>query len=247
MKNISFAKAAFLFIITSCMIYCNLYYLMPFCIDNGITVLVSYLALFYFPFIIIFLLSIILYQKEGGRLAVKDIFERFRIRKFSKKDTYFAVSLFLFGITSYLILLPVGKYFAAISIFSPPDFFPAEINPNKNPITGQFMGTPMKGQYWLPVIYFVGWIFNILGEEFLWRGYLFPRQELKHGKNTWIIHGLMWALWHWFWKWNLLSILPFNLALSYSVQKTKNTSVGIFAHGLMNFIPLLFIFSGVLS
>lgn len=35
-------------------------------------------------------------------------------------------------------------------------------------------------------------VFNILGEEFWWRGIVLPRQELSFGKWTWAAHGTMW-------------------------------------------------------
>jgi membrane protease YdiL (CAAX protease family) len=241
MKKISLISAASLFAATSFIIYVNLYFCMPHLIKNGVSILLSYLLLFYFPFIIIFLLALFLYRIEGNELLIKKLFERFRIKKLDRKDLVYTIGLLVFGILSYFLLLPVGKYFASLSFFSPPDYFPAEINPNKLAVSGQFMGYSLKGAYWIPALYFVGWLFNIIGEEFLWRGYLLPRQELIYGKYTWLIHGIMWSFWHWFWKWNIISIMPFAVALSYTVQKTKNTSVGILAHGIMNFIPLVMI------
>ena len=46
--------------------------------------------------------------------------------------------------------------------------------------------------YFWPVFFF----FNIFGEEFYWRGYIQPRQEILNKKWTWLVHGLLWAFWH---------------------------------------------------
>ena len=41
------------------------------------------------------------------------------------------------------------------------------------------MGMPLAGKWWVAVVFFVaGWLLNIFGEEFWFRGYILPRQEL---------------------------------------------------------------------
>lgn len=103
------------------------------------------------------------------------------------------------------------------------------------------MGYKLSGQYWVIVVYFFAWATNILGEEVLFRGMLLPRQIQQYGSNAWIYHEIIWTLWRFFWKWNLLSIFPFALALSYTMYERRNLWVTIFAHGAMNFIPLALI------
>jgi membrane protease YdiL (CAAX protease family) len=40
----------------------------------------------------------------------------------------------------------------------------------------------------LPLV-LISLIFNIIGEELWWRGYILPRQELQFGETSWIWHG----------------------------------------------------------
>jgi membrane protease YdiL (CAAX protease family) len=83
---------------------------------------------------------------------------------------------------------------------------------------------------WLPY-----WIFNILGEEFFWRGVMMPRQELSFGKYTWLIHGFGWGLFHIAFGWHLLiTLIPLIFVQSYVVQKTKNSWTGVIIHGGIN-------------
>jgi membrane protease YdiL (CAAX protease family) len=126
-------------------------------------------------------------------------------------------------------------------LFSPPDFFPAEINPNRQVVSGIMMDYKLSGQYWVIFAYFLAWVTNIQGEELLFRGIIFPRQIKKYGRNAWIFHGLLWTIWHVFWKWNLVSIFPFAMALSFTMYKRQNLWIAIFAHGLINSIPLIMI------
>ena len=81
-------------------------------------------------------------------------------------------------------------------------------------------------------------VFNILGEEFWWRGVVLPRQELAFGKHVWILHGLMWAVFHIFKWWDVLALVPICLALASVCSRQKHTTPGIVIHGVTNGISL---------
>ena len=114
-------------------------------------------------------------------------------------------------------------------------------------IPGEFMGMPLRGQWWVVGIYFIGWLFNILGEEFWFRGYILPRQELAFGKVSWVVNGLMFALNHLWQPWILIAILPSSLLLAYIVQSRKNTWIGIIQHGVVNISLLFWLIGGVIG
>eukprot|EP01084_Bolivina_argentea_P125403 222196_1 len=52
------------------------------------------------------------------------------------------------------------------------------------------------GRHWILAVWIPFFFVNIMGEEILWRGIMFPRQELYFGKYTWIVHGVGWFLFH---------------------------------------------------
>jgi len=110
------------------------------------------------------------------------------------------------------------------------------------------MGVPLQGNWWVFVIMLASLVIATLGEELWWRGYILPRQELAHGKGTWIIHGLLWTAFHLYAPWNLITLLPGSLALSFVVQRLKNTWPAVIAHGLVNGLPvLILVFMGIIS
>jgi len=76
--------------------------------------------------------------------------------------------------------------------------------------------------------------FNIVGEELWWRGYILPRQELTHGKITWLIHGILWACFHMFKWWAVPFMLITCLIIPLVAQKTKNTWTGMINHIIIN-------------
>jgi membrane protease YdiL (CAAX protease family) len=246
-RPIAFWKAISLFAVTSALIYSALYLIVPLLIGNGFTFLQAYLLLFYSPFLIIFLIAIVAIRIESESFTWNKFKERYRLKGIDKRTWIWIVGLTVFSIATYICLTFTGKLLAKVPLLSPPSFFPAEINPIKLMTPGVFMDTPLKGQWWIIPLYATGWFFNIFGEELLWRGFLLPRQELNYGKYAWLIHGIIWTLWHIFWKWNLLIILPMALAIPFAVQKTKNTWVGIISHGTANLIPLAIIVMGVIG
>ncbi len=99
----------------------------------------------------------------------------------------------------------------------------------------------------LVLVYLIGWVLNVLGEELWHRGFMLPRQELVHPRLAWLVNGLSFWILHFVWKWNLIAMLPGTLILSYVSQRQKTTWVGLIAHGALNFAPLIAITAGVLG
>jgi len=172
--------------------------------------------------------SIIL-KFEGFKITKETWIQRLRFRKITKKDLLWSIGgLILIGIFSGIIMkgleLIIGKF----------DHSPAFMS--FEPLS--------QGRYWLLLVWLPYWILNILGEEFLWRGVMLPRQEIAFGKHTWIIHGFGWGLFHIAFGWQLLiTLIPLIFIQSYIVQRTKNSWIGVIIHGGLNgpsFIAICF-------
>ena len=108
-----------------------------------------------------------------------------------------------------------------------------------------FKNMPLNDKYfWIIYVWPMFFFFNIFGEEFLWRGYIQPRQELLNGKFTWLVHGILWACWHIPMGLDLIfSALPIFFILPAIVQVRKNTTISIVIHfvfGAFGFLSLAF-------
>jgi len=102
------------------------------------------------------------------------------------------------------------------------------------------------GEYWILWAWLPMFFFNIVGEGLFWRGYIFPRQEIKYGKSTWMVHGLFWTFFHLPFGWNLLfSFLPILFITAYLVQLTRSTWTDIIIHTLINGSGFLLIAFGI--
>jgi membrane protease YdiL (CAAX protease family) len=166
---------------------------------------------------------------EGFNITKQTLTERLRFRKITGRDLLWCFAgLFAVGVLSGLIMkgleIAIGQF----------DHSPAFMS--FEPLT--------KGRYWLLLVWFPYWILNILGEEFLWRGVMLPRQEIAFGKYAWLIHGFGWGLFHIAFGWQLLiTLIPVIFIQSYVVQKTKNSWIGVIMHGGLNgpsFIAICF-------
>ena len=238
-KPLTLFQSIWYFLISFLLIYIGLYVCIPILLSKGIPFLTGYFIFFYFPFVLLFITALILYKREGNAWKMSDFKSRMQLNPLKKIDWLWIIGIILAFAAASALLEPVINKVAQIPFFSPPDFFPAEINPNKTSIPGYMWDYKLSGEYWVIIVYFVGWFFNIFGEEFLWRGIILPRQVMKYGSKAWIYHGIMWGLWHFYWKWNFFTLLPLTLLLSYAVYKRKNTWIGIIAHGVLNLIPLV--------
>ena len=114
-----------------------------------------------------------------------------------------------------------------------------------------FMGFPLQGAWWIPVYYAVVMLVcNIGGEELWWRGYVLPRQELAFGRATWVIHGILWSVFHLFMQptlWDTVRMAITGIALSFVAQHTKSTWPGILGHSFGNLAFFLNLVKGVVS
>ena len=173
--------------------------------------------------------GLIILKFEGYTMSKETWVGRLRFRKLTARDLLWCFAgLIAVGVFSGLIMkglvLIIGQF----------DHSPAFMS--FEPLS--------KGRYWLLLVWLPYWILNILGEEFLWRGVMLPRQEITFGKYTWLIHGFGWGLFHIAFGWQLLiTLIPLIFIQSYIVQKTKNSWIGVIMHGGLNgpsFIAICF-------
>ena len=173
-----------------------------------------------------FLGAIYLTIKEIDSYRLRDIFNRMRIKKLSKTDMIWTAGGFvLLSLLSFLIAKIILPLF---NIDATPFFF-------KN--------MPLNNKYfWIIYVWPLFFFFNIFGEEFLWRGYIQPRQDLLNKKFTWLVHGVFWAVWHLPMGLDLIySALPIFFILPAIVQIRKNTTISIIIHfvfGAFGFLSL---------
>lgn len=222
------------------------YVVMPSLAQRGIPFFYNYLVVYAtIPMLLLITASLIAFYREGSGISWKAFKKRFRLNPMDKRAWLWTIGLTLFMILSAGLLAFTASWLASFDIFAPPEYWPSELKPStqsapgNNGIPTEFLGIPLAGNWWILVFMSISLLIATLGEELWWRGYILPRQELVHGKRTWIAHGLLWNAFHLFAPSRLITILPGCLALSFVAQKLKNTWPGLIAHGFANGILML--------
>jgi len=230
-KKLGLIGSFAIYVPAAILMYCLTKYLIPYLseITGQETILFWFIVAGTGIFTPLIVTGIVILRNEGFKITKSTFTGRLRFRKISKSDLLWAVTgLVLVGAISGMTMkglqLIIGNYNHS------PAFMSFE------PLT--------KGRYWLLLVWVPYWILNILGEEFLWRGVMMPRQEIAFGKYTWLIHGTGWGLFHIAFGWQLLiTLVPLLYIQSYIVQKTKNSWIGVIMHGGLNgpsFIAICF-------
>jgi membrane protease YdiL (CAAX protease family) len=175
--------------------------------------------------------GIVLSAKDVGVLRIRDILVRMRVRRIQGQDWLWTVATFLtLVIVSFVI---AGVLMPRVGLDASPFFF-------------QDMPLAPEDR-WILAVWPAFFFFNIFGEEFLWRGYIQPRQELLTGRWTWLAHGVLWAIWHTPMGVDLIvASLPIFFVLPGVVQLRKNTSIAIVVHAVFGAFGFLALALGLL-
>ncbi len=222
LKKLGFSGSFAIYIPAAILMYCMTKFLIPWLseITGQETILFWFIVGGIGIFTPLIITGILILRDEGYKIQKSTWTGRLRFRKMTKRDLLWSLAgLITVGISSGLIM-KLQELIAGPFDTSPSFMMFEPLN---------------KGRCWLLLVWVPYWILNILGEEFLWRGVLLPRQEIVFGKYTWIIHGLGWGLFHVAFGWHLLiTLIPLIFIQSYIVQKTKNSWIGIIMHGGLN-------------
>jgi membrane protease YdiL (CAAX protease family) len=233
MRPMSFWRSLLFFGVPLLMMIASFRGLIPMMDLMGVRLFITFLIALGGPLLLLLLLSLRFYRKEGNPWNLQVFRERFRFHSMSSADWLWTILLtgILYGTNA--LLTPTYDWIA--SFIPIPKFLVRMLDQDPN----YFMELSVKGNFWIPVGMLAFVLCNVFGEEFWWRGYILPRQELSFGKWTWLIHGLLWNAFHLFMPWELIRLLPGSLAIPLIAQKRKNTGPGIIAHFAVNLPGLI--------
>ena len=161
--------------------------------------------------------ALILSRREAASRSLKNILTRMRVKRLTPRDWAWTVAGFV--ILSFASFLIAKMLMPAMGLDATPYFF---------------QNMPLDETHrWILYVWPLFFFFNIFGEEFLWRGYIQPRQELLNKQWTWLVHGLLWAGWHVPMGFDLiLAATPIFFILPAIVQARQNTTIAIVVHAV---------------
>jgi len=249
LKPLGWSQSFLIFLITASVLRVTHYVFAPwYTSTTGKPYLIGYLIGWITTMFIFFFTSIIVYKSEGRRFSTSSFISRYRLNRLEKADWYWIIAMIGVAIISLTALSFTQRLLKSIPFFSPHPIFPPDMVDVANQLTpGTLFGMSLHGKWWIVLVYLIGWLLNIFGEELWYRGWMLPRQEVAFGKFAWIINGLMFNFQHTFQPWNMVAMLPGSLFVSYAVQRRKKTQMSLIWHGLLNISLLIFIIIGVIK
>lgn len=189
------------------------------------------------------------YRHEGRPLTWAGIKDRFRLGRLTGHAWLWAIGGTVVMFIGYYGASAFGQWLIQNGLMPLPASLPAWFDPRVStpyPVRFSQEAGGLQGNWLAWLLMTVSFLFNVAGEEAWWRGYILPRQELALGRLTWVVHGLLWALWH-AWRWWDIGLLAGGLVLAYVVSRTKNNSLGIIMHIGTNIAGPIFVLLGVLG
>jgi membrane protease YdiL (CAAX protease family) len=227
----------------------SFYLFMPWLKSLGISEFDSFLAAHIVPTALLLVAALVaLYRVDNYPVGWNALSERFRFPRLRLKDGLWALVIFLALMAGYELAAQFGKALVLSGWLPVPPGLPIMLDPRATLTRAgldQMAGGAIRGNWDVAVLYFVMLFFNIVGEELWWRGYILPRQELSHGKWTWLVHGCQWTLFHAFKYWDMLGLLPVCLIIAFAAQRMKNNWPAFMAHYLFNGLGFIMIIAAV--
>jgi membrane protease YdiL (CAAX protease family) len=186
------------------------------------------------------ILALIIVYREEGDLRWSTLQRRLRLNTPSDPRTgaprrklwLWLIPLVLLHVAlSWTILPEIDSWVSkVIPLFTPPEG--SELV--------EFLRSPeamskMVGAWWLLGLFLVMGFFNILGEEFLFRGVLLPRMQGVFGKWDWVANGVLGTLYHTHMPWSWLGTTGISWIFLYALpaKYLRSTWVSVIAHGSM--------------
>ena len=212
---------------------------MPWLRGLGLAATESFMVAHIAPMAILLAVSLhVFHNVEGRPLTWAAFGQRFRYPRLTLKVVLLGLGTFLILNIAYGAFSQLGAALADQGLAPPAGTVTS---------VADVLGADVQGRWEIVFLFLLVLAFNVVGEELWWRGIILPRQELVHGRWTWVVHGLLWTGFHAFKWWDLVGLLPVCLVIAYISQRTKNNWPALIAHGLFNGLALYLVLAAVLG
>ena len=206
------------------------------------------------PLVWTFVLSLIIVYLEEGNLHWVTITQRLRLNipldpKFGnprRKLWWWLVPLIiLHAIVALFICGPLDELSVKVLPF---------LSPPKGAVLGEFLSSPdapglLSGAWGVLGLFLVVVVFNILGEEFFWRGVMLPKMNGVFGKWDWVSNGVIGGAYHLSQPWQMLGSGIFMWTFLYAMPAKyfRSTWFSIIIHGSINVLWTAMLLGLILS
>jgi uncharacterized protein len=201
----------------------------------------------------LFVLSMIIVYKEEGDLRWATIKRRLRLNapqdpttgKTHRRLWLWVIPFIIGNIVWGVAITPYAeKLWVSLLPFlaEPPGYSSAVL------FESQEILQQLVGAWWFFGLFVVFSVFNILGEEFLFRGVLLPKMEGVFGKGNWVASGALSAFYHLHQPWTIAAnVIQGVLLLAFPRWRFRSTWMGVIVHSVENVFGGLLILGIILG
>jgi membrane protease YdiL (CAAX protease family) len=155
------------------------------------------------------------------------------------KKWMICLGIMVIGIILSSVISPAVAFFTKLPGLSIPDYMPFWLDPSINPMETDIEilspGYPLKGNIILVVVMSVTLLLNIIAEEVYFRAWLLPKMQ-SFRNWSWVINGLLFALYHTFQLWLFPMLLIVSLATALTVFISRSILPALVTHFIANFL-----------
>ena len=184
--------------------------------------------------------GLVLLRREGYRLTIKALRDRLRLHwPKGWKVWGLALAVLILGVSLSVAMEPVNRALASLPGFKPPIWWGAASNPTVevNGASHYFPDIQLLGNGPFVLLYFfIGLVFNIIGEEIYYRGYLLPRMHGAFGRWAWMANGVLFTLKHVYQPWLYQGILVGGLCFAFAAGPLGSLPLAMIYHWVGNYL-----------
>ena len=237
-RPLPFRRALPLFLLSALPFWIGIYLIVPWMSASGISAPIYLSVGILLPLALLLVAAVVSGDRAGAGLRQR--LERWRLARLDLRLAGWGLGLFALSAAAYFLLGGTSDWLIAAGVAPPPEF-------DRVANGREFWGMPLAGNGWLLLLHAGILLLNVGAEEIWFRGELLPRQELAHGRHAWLIHGLSYHLFHMFYPWDVLRILPESLAYGWVAQRTRSTWPCLIGHLLFNSLGLIGTAAGIIA
>lgn len=184
--------------------------------------------------------GLLMLHREGYKLTPAALRDRIRLRwPKGWKVWLLAVVVLIIGMVLSMSVDPINRMLASTRLFSPPQWWPAASNPTVeiHGVADYFPDINLGGNYIFVLLYFlITLVFNIIGEEVYYRGFLLPHMRDTFGRWDWVANGVLFTLKHVYQRWLYPGILVGGLSFAFAAGPLGSLPLAMLYHWIGNYL-----------
>ena len=237
-KQLSIFKIFLAFLLPGAFAFVGFRFVLPLLVMAGHPKILMWGLVASVMLLIFVIIAIFLNYNESRKLNIT-LIERLCIKRLTAKQWVTYLGIMFIGIMLSLLAKPLIEPFIRITGLHIPDYMPfwldMSINPMKADVNVLSPGYPLKGNFMFLIVMSITLLLNILAEEIYFRAWLLPKMY-SLGQWSWIINGLLFALYHTFQLWLFPVLFVVSITTAFVVYKSKSILPAFTIHIIANFI-----------